>query len=54
MSFWYIKVEHEDFIPESIVPNILKSFFYVKKGSHYVFICGEAFHNRLQEPYVSK
>ena len=35
------KVKHENFIPESIVPNIVESFFDVNKGSHYTFPPGE-------------
>ena len=31
------EVKHKNFIPESIVPNIIESFFDVKKRSHYVF-----------------
>ena len=34
----------EYFIPESIVPNIVKCFFDVKKSSYYVFSSVEAFH----------
>ena len=41
-------------IPESIVANIIKSFFYVKKSSHYMFSSVEArveaFHNGLGKP----
>ena len=46
------EVEHKYFIPESVKPNIVKSFFYVKKssGSHHVLSLVEAFHNRLGEP----
>ena len=44
------KVEHENFIPESIEPNIVKSFFYVKKSSHYMFSSVKAFQSRLREP----
>ena len=35
---------------ESIVPKIVKSFFDVKKCSHYMFSSVEAFHNGLGEP----
>ena len=40
LSFWY-------FIPESIVPNIVKSFFNVKKSSCCMFSPIEAFHDGL-------
>ena len=32
------EVEHENFVPESIVSNIVKSFYYVKKSSHYKYV----------------
>ena len=41
---------HENFIPESIVLNIAKSFLYVKKSSHYMFSSVETFHNGLGKP----
>ena len=44
------EVKHKNFMPESIVPNIVKSFFYVKKRSHYMFPSVEAFHNGLGKP----
>ena len=31
------RVRHKNSMPESIVPNIIKSFFDVKKHSYYVF-----------------
>ena len=31
------KVKHENFISESIVPNIVESFSDVKECSHYMF-----------------
>ena len=50
MSFLGGKVKHENFIPEPIVPNIVKSFFDVKKCSHYMFPPGKTFHNGLGKP----
>ena len=44
------EVKHKNFIPESIVPNIIKSFYDIKKCSHYMFPSVEAFHNELGEP----
>ena len=44
------KVKHENFIPESIVPNIVESFFDIKKRSHYRFSPVKTFHNRLGKP----
>ena len=45
-----LKVKHENIIPESIVPNIVESFFYVKKSSQYMFSPVETFHNGLGKP----
>ena len=44
------KVKQEGFIPESIVSNMVESFFYVKKSSHYMFSPLETFHNGLGKP----
>ena len=41
------KVYLEYFVPESIVPNIVKYFFDVKKSSYYMFSPVEAFHYGL-------
>ena len=46
------KVKHENLIPESIVSNIVKSFFYVKKSSHYMFSPLETLNNELGKPEV--
>ena len=43
-------MKHEDFIPESIVSNIVKSFFDVKKHSYYMFSPVKTFHNGLGKP----
>ena len=43
-------IKHKNFIAESIVPNIIKSFFYVKKSSHYMLSSVEAVHNGLGKP----
>ena len=32
------------------MPNIVKSFFYVKKSSHHMFSSVKAFHNGLGKP----
>ena len=44
------KVKHENCIPESIMPNIVGSFFYIKKSSHCMFFPVETFHNGLGKP----
>ena len=44
------KVKHENLIPESSVPDIVKSFFDVKKRSHYMFSPVKTFHNGLGKP----
>ena len=44
------KVKHKDFIPESIVPNVVESFFAVKKHSHYIFSPVKTSHNGLGKP----
>ena len=37
----------EYFIPESIMPNIVKCFFDIKNSSYYMFSSVEAFHDGL-------
>ena len=37
----------EYFIPQSIVPNIVKSFLDVKKSSYYMLSSVKAFHDGL-------
>ena len=49
VSFWR-KVKHEDFIPESIVSNIIESFSDVKNRSHYMFSSVKTFRNGLGKP----
>ena len=44
------KVKHENVMSESIVPNSIKSFFYVKKSSHYMFSPIENFHSGQGKP----
>ena len=36
--------QHENFIPESIAPNIIENVLCVKKSSHYMFSLVESFH----------
>ena len=50
MCYFGGKVKHENFLPESIVPNIVESFFYVKKSSHYMFSPVKTLYNRLGKP----
>ena len=38
------------FIPESIVPNIVESFFDVKKHDHYMLSPVKTFYNGLGKP----
>ena len=42
----------EYFIPESIVPNIVKSFFDVKKSSYYMISSVKASHDGLEQSKV--
>ena len=44
------KVKHKNFIPESIVPKIVRIFIYAKKSSHYMFYPVETFHKGLGNP----
>ena len=39
----------DNFIPESIVPNIVEGFFDILEGRYYMFAPIEAFHDGLRE-----
>ena len=43
------KVKHENFIPGSIVSDIVESFSHIKKSNHYMFSSAETFHNGLRK-----
>ena len=38
-----------NFVPEFIVPTIVKDFLNINEGRYYMFISVEAFHNGLAE-----
>ena len=38
-----------NFVPESIVPNIVEGFLDIWEGHYYVFASIEAFHDGLRE-----
>ena len=43
------RVKLVNFVPESIVPNIVECFFDIQEGYYYMFPPIEAFHNGLRE-----
>ena len=43
------QIKQINFVPESIVPNIVECFLDIKEGRYYMFTPTETFHNCLRE-----